>query len=61
MSLDRIDRPFIYAYSSYINDDVRKKTAECGFDRTLEEQLSVHSMNLILQKDVFSFVNKIVN
>ena len=38
-ALDKLERPFIFAYSALVNDDVQKKTKECGFDDCIASKL----------------------
>ena len=59
-ALDRLDKPFIYSYSAYIDKNVIQKSKAHGFDG-VEGQLNHQTLQEILRKDIFTSVNHVIN
>ena len=56
--------PFIVAYSGFVNDEVRKKGKEAGFDLVIEAPLTQEKIEVILKilkKSIRKFETSLMN
>ena len=56
VALDGLKRPFIFAYSAFVNDETFKRTNECGFDGCLHSPLTIDVVKDLIGNYVEKFV-----
>ena len=57
-SLDNLKRPYIFACSAIMNEDIRYKTIDAGFDGCLILPITVKSINDLMSNFVDKYVNQ---
>lgn len=60
-ALDKLERPFIFAYSALVNDDVQKKTKECGFDDCIASKLGPDELQDVIHQQIDPFVEIVID
>ena len=54
--LNNMDKPFVLAYSAFVNQEIIEKTKESGFDGCLEEKLSPKELQEVIKGHVDAFI-----
>lgn len=57
-SLDSLRRPYIFAYSALINNQIRERTTEAGFDGCLSAPISVQDLQDLKKNYIDKYVNQ---
>lgn len=57
MALDNLNRPFIFAYSQLVNDEVKAKTVKSGFDGCIDGRLNPHELQLVIHGQIDPFAS----
>mgnify|MGYP007086547496 CR=1 FL=1 len=58
--MDKLSRPFIFAYSAYVDSKVTKMTRKAGFDGCIESKLGPDALKEVIHSHVDEFVEKII-
>jgi len=56
-SLNTLNKPYIFANSSFVDDKVSALTKESGFDGCFESKLTPQRMKIIVQEKIIPFAD----
>ena len=59
--MDSLQRPFVFAYSAHIDQDIIKKIEEAGFDGYIESKLGPDSLTKIIHDYIETYVETIID
>ena len=60
-TLDRLDRPFIFAYSALVDNETISKTKDAGFDGCLETKLGPTELQQVINDHIDNFAQKVID
>ena len=60
-SLDKLQAPYIFAYSAFVDEQVNKQTKESGFDGCFDGKLTKHHLKMIIKENIRPFAEQVVH
>jgi hypothetical protein len=61
MALNKLKRPFIFAYSKFVNKDIEVRSKQVGFDCCINSQLGPKELNEVILTYIDTYAYKFLH